>query len=120
VVRPLSDITATYVDNMGVDSNSWEEHLVNLRRFFAMMKKAGLTLNLAKSEFTKSTVKLRVAVTSSTIPQCIAGARRKLPSSSERSYKLTPTSPTEFKSHRDRDRPPHDDDSTDDVILQPG
>jgi hypothetical protein len=35
--------------------------------------------------------------------QCIAGARRKLPSTSERSYKLTRTSPTEFEGHRDRD-----------------
>jgi hypothetical protein len=57
VVRPLRDITATYVDDMGVGSNSWEEHLVNLRRFFTVMKKAGVTLNLAKSEFAKNTVK---------------------------------------------------------------
>lgn len=41
---------------MDTGSNSWPEHLVNLRKFLSVIKIAGVTLNLAKSEFGKSKV----------------------------------------------------------------
>ena len=57
VLKPLHDINANYVDDMGVGSHSWPSHLVNLRRYFNAIKTAGVTLNLPKSEFAKPFVK---------------------------------------------------------------
>jgi hypothetical protein len=57
VLYPIRDITASYVDDMGVGSHSWPDHLVNLRRFFTVIRDAGVTLNLAKSELAKQHVK---------------------------------------------------------------
>ena len=56
ILRPIKDISASYVDDMGTGSNSWPDHLNNLRKFFVVIKDAGVTLNLAKSEFGKSQV----------------------------------------------------------------
>jgi hypothetical protein len=57
VLKPVRDITATYVDDMGVGSDSWTDHLVDLRRFLTVLKESGVTLNLAKAEFAKPHVK---------------------------------------------------------------
>ncbi len=40
VLRPVRDITATYVDDMGVGSDSWSQHLVDLRRFLTVLKES--------------------------------------------------------------------------------
>jgi Reverse transcriptase (RNA-dependent DNA polymerase) len=57
VLKPLQDINANYVDDMGVGSHSWPSHLVDLRRYLNAIKTAGVTLNLQQSEFAKPFVK---------------------------------------------------------------
>jgi hypothetical protein len=56
VLKPVRDITATFVDDMGVGASTWDEHLVNLRRFLTIIKTNGVRLNLEKTEFAKSNV----------------------------------------------------------------
>ena len=43
-----SEYSLTYIDDVLVYSSSWEEHLVNLRRVLAALKKAGLTTKPSK------------------------------------------------------------------------
>lgn len=57
VLRPIRDICASYVDDMGVGSNTWEGHLINIRRFLNVIKDASITLNLQKCEFAKPFVR---------------------------------------------------------------
>jgi hypothetical protein len=57
VLDPIRDITSSYVDDMGVGSHTWEEHLLNLKRYFDVLVSNGITLNLDKCEFVKSRVK---------------------------------------------------------------
>jgi hypothetical protein len=57
VLMPVQDISASYVDDMGIGSHTWENHLINLRRFLSVIKNAGITLNLLKAEFAKPNVK---------------------------------------------------------------
>jgi Reverse transcriptase (RNA-dependent DNA polymerase) len=57
VLKPVRDIVATYVDDMGVGAFTWDEHLVNLRRFLTIIQANGVRLNLEKTEFAKSRVK---------------------------------------------------------------
>jgi len=58
VLKPVRDITASYVDDMSIGSHTWNSHLVNLRRYFQEIKSAGITLNLPKCEFGKPFVKV--------------------------------------------------------------
>jgi hypothetical protein len=58
VLSPVSDISASYVDDMGVGSHCWPTHLINLRRFLSVIKSAGITLNLQRAEFAKPKVKM--------------------------------------------------------------
>jgi hypothetical protein len=53
VLKPVRDITVSYVDDMGIGSHTWNSHLVDLRRYFQAIKSAGITLNLQKCEFGK-------------------------------------------------------------------
>ena len=46
----------TYIDDVVVFSNSWEEHLGHLRQLFERLKGAGLVVNLPKCEFGKGEV----------------------------------------------------------------
>jgi len=56
VLTPLKDINTSYVDDMGVGSHTWTNHLLNLCRFFTVIRAAGITHNLVKSEFAGSFV----------------------------------------------------------------
>jgi hypothetical protein len=46
----------TYIDDIVIYSETWEEHLEIMRKFFERLRKAGLTINLAKCEFGQATV----------------------------------------------------------------
>ncbi|KAK8405403.1 hypothetical protein O3P69_001742 [Scylla paramamosain] len=46
--------TATYIDDLVVAADTWEEHLQCLRFLFTCLNEAGLTLNLAKPRFIQS------------------------------------------------------------------
>jgi Reverse transcriptase (RNA-dependent DNA polymerase) len=54
VLKPLQDINANYVDDMGVGSHSWPSHLVNLRRYLNAIKTAGVTLKFAEVRVCKT------------------------------------------------------------------
>lgn len=55
VIRGLPG-TAAYIDDLVVTAETREEHLARLRSLFERLAEAGLTLNLAKSKFTRGTV----------------------------------------------------------------
>ena len=57
VLRPVRDITASYVDDMAVGSLDWAAHMTHIDRFLSVIKLSGLTLNLPKCEFAMSEVK---------------------------------------------------------------
>ena len=48
--------TSAYLDDLVVTSDDWVEHVIRLRRLMGRLQEAGLTINLAKSTFGKSTV----------------------------------------------------------------
>ena len=48
--------TSTYLDYLLVISDSWEEHLVRLRQLMDRLQEAGLSINLVKSIFGRSSV----------------------------------------------------------------
>lgn len=56
VIRGLPG-TVAYIDDLVVMAETREEHLVRLRSLFERLSEAGLTLNLAKSKFSRGTVK---------------------------------------------------------------
>lgn len=47
---------AAYIDDLVVLADTREEHLTRLRSLFEVLSGTGLTLNLAKSKFTKGMV----------------------------------------------------------------
>ena len=57
VLRPIRDHTKSYVDDMAVHSDSFQDHLHHVDRYLNVMEKAGFTLGLNKSEFVKSKIK---------------------------------------------------------------
>ena len=60
--RLISHVTSglqgceAYIDDVIIYSETWEEHLDIMRRFFHRLSEAQLTVNLAKCEFGKATV----------------------------------------------------------------
>ena len=46
-----------YIDDVVIFSDNWSDHIRQIERFFQIMRKAKLTINLMKSEFGKATVK---------------------------------------------------------------
>ena len=46
-----------YIDDVVIFSDNWSDHIHQIKRFFQIMRKAKLTINLMKSEFGKATVK---------------------------------------------------------------
>lgn len=48
--------TAAYLDDLVVWSDTWEEHTECLQDLLDRLQAAGLTINLAKSKFARSTV----------------------------------------------------------------
>lgn len=57
VLEPICDFSESYVDDIGVGSDGWSQHLNHIRRFLAIIKRVGMTLSIAKCEFAKPEVK---------------------------------------------------------------
>jgi len=57
-LRPMQAFCESYVDDMGVGSSDWESHLNHNHKFLSIMRRIGMTLNLAKCEFGKPEVKV--------------------------------------------------------------
>ena len=57
VLRPINDFSDSYVDDLGIASGNWGQHIDHVRRFLQIMRGAGITLNLVKCEFGKAEVK---------------------------------------------------------------
>ena len=57
ILRPLHDFTKSYVDDMAVHSNNWQNHLQHTERYLSTIQASGLTLGLKKSEFARPEVK---------------------------------------------------------------
>jgi len=47
----------SYVDDMGVGSDNWFQHMEHVRRFLDIMRHVGMTLSLEKCDFARSEVK---------------------------------------------------------------
>ena len=41
-----------YIDDVVIYSDNWSDHVSHIKRFFQIIRKAKLTINLMKSEFT--------------------------------------------------------------------
>jgi len=65
VLRPIRSFADLYIDDMGVGSNVWCDHLGHIRQFLIIMRNFGFTLNLAKCEFAKPEVKFVGRIVSS-------------------------------------------------------
>jgi hypothetical protein len=58
ILRPIQEFSSSYIDDLAVYTTvGWKMHLVHIQRFLAVVKDAGLTLNLSKCEFGKAEVK---------------------------------------------------------------
>ena len=55
LLHPLEGCEA-YIDDVIIYSNTWDDHLRIMRKFFNILAKANLTVNLAKSDFCHGTV----------------------------------------------------------------
>ena len=58
VLKPIRHIAEPYVDDMGVHSVGWGQHLQDLVTYFNVIRSANLTLNLKKSSWAKPEVKM--------------------------------------------------------------
>lgn len=47
---------AVYLDDVVINSDSWEDHLQRILAQFDHLARASLTINLAKCEFAKATI----------------------------------------------------------------
>jgi hypothetical protein len=57
VLRPISDFTVSFIDDMAVCSDQWNAHLSHVTKYLGVIQAAGITLNLQKCEFAKSEVR---------------------------------------------------------------
>ena len=57
VLQSIRSFSETYVDDMGIGSGSWSDHLSHLRQFLVIIRDNGMTLNLAKCNFAQPEVK---------------------------------------------------------------
>lgn len=57
VLRPIREYTKSYMDDMAVHLDSFREHLHRIDCYLSVMKAAGFTLGLKKSQFVKSKIK---------------------------------------------------------------
>ena len=57
-VTSLLQPLRSYVDNNAVGSQTWWHHMSHFRQFLFVIKAAGMTLSLSKSEFAKPEVKM--------------------------------------------------------------
>ena len=51
VLYPISDITASFVDDIAVHSNEFDQHLKDFEKFLNVIKDIAFTLNLKKMSF---------------------------------------------------------------------
>ena len=51
ITKHIREFTETFIDDMVVFSSTMADHVVHLRRFFEVIRDAGLTLNFKKSNF---------------------------------------------------------------------
>ena len=58
VLRGCEEYADAYIDDVGVYSRSWEEHLLHLREVLQRLKDAGLTVKLKKCQFGRGEVSL--------------------------------------------------------------
>jgi len=58
VLTPICDFYESYVDDIGVGSDGWSQHLNHIRLFLGIIKEVGMTLNIETCEFAKPDVKL--------------------------------------------------------------
>ena len=56
IKQPIQSFTEPFIDDFAVHSYSWDEHLSHLKKFFEVIMKLGLMLNLDKSCFAKNKV----------------------------------------------------------------
>ena len=49
VLYPVRDITASFVDDIAVHSNEFDQHLKDFEKFLKVIKDSGFILNLNKS-----------------------------------------------------------------------
>jgi len=54
ILEPVKDFAEPFVDDMAVHSMTWEKHLEDMDAFLATILKSGLTLNLKKCSFARS------------------------------------------------------------------
>jgi Reverse transcriptase (RNA-dependent DNA polymerase) len=57
VLAPVKDFADSYVDDLAVFCNTWEEHLMHIDRTLQRVRESDITLTIKKSEFAKSEVK---------------------------------------------------------------
>jgi len=57
ILYPIRDITASFVDDIDVHSNEFDQHLRDFENFLKVIKESGFTLNLKKCRFAQSQVK---------------------------------------------------------------
>lgn len=57
VLYPIRDFTASFVDDIAVHSDEFDQHLNDFEEFLKVKKDSGFTLNLKKCHFAQSQVK---------------------------------------------------------------
>jgi len=57
ILSPICDFSESYVDDIGVGSHGWSQHLNHLRRFLGIIKDVGMTLSIEKCAFATPEVK---------------------------------------------------------------
>jgi hypothetical protein len=56
-LETIRDFTESYVDDMAVYSNTWSQHLDDLKKYLSEIRASGLTLNIKKISLAKGEVK---------------------------------------------------------------
>ena len=62
VLYPVRECAGSYVDDIGVYSDSWENHLEHVKLPLQRVKESGLKLTIKKSEFAKPEVRFRGSI----------------------------------------------------------
>lgn len=57
ILKPIKNFVASFVDDMAVFSDTWEDHCQHLRQFLQIIKQAGITLKLKKCRLALPEVK---------------------------------------------------------------
>ena len=54
ILYPIRDITASFVDDIAVHSDEFDQHLRDFEKFLKVIKESGSTLNLKNCRFAQS------------------------------------------------------------------